>query len=38
MLVENGFMIAFDHPGIDCLLEKLQQDGSFSHNVRDTSY
>jgi hypothetical protein len=37
-VVENGFMIAFDHPDIDCLLEKLQQDRSFSHSERKTFY
>lgn len=25
-IVENGFMIAFNHPDIDCLFENLQQD------------
>jgi hypothetical protein len=36
MIVDNSSMIAFDHPDFDSLLEKLQQDRSFSHNTRDT--
>jgi hypothetical protein len=28
-VVDNGSMIAFNHPDIDSLLEKLQQDRSF---------
>jgi len=35
-IVDNGSMIAFNHPDIDSLLEKLQQDRSFNHNTRDT--
>jgi hypothetical protein len=35
-IVDNFSMIAFNHPDLDSLLEKLQQDRNFSHNKRDT--
>jgi hypothetical protein len=35
-IVDNCFMIAFNHSDIESLLAQLQQHRNFSHNKRDT--